>query len=149
MIGLLVCSCAEVPAPEAEPAPTPAPEGPPVKPVERLQGRVTRIPLGDFYGLQQSGAVLVYDVRPSFYHALGNIPGSVNWPKSAYAKELETREREIRAAAAAGRPVVVYCTDLACPDARDMATWLAARGHHIRVLEGGWEAWKAVGFPGS
>ncbi len=114
-----------------------------------LPGRVTRIALGDLFALQQSGNVLIYDVRPAFFHSLGNIPGSVNWPKSAFNRQLASREAEIRAAAAAGKPVVLYCTDLACPDARDVATWLAERGHHTSVLEGGWDAWKVGGLPGS
>ena len=141
----LLAGCAE----KADRPVATAPEPKPAvasRPAPKPAGRVTRIALTDFFPLQQSGAVLIYDVRPGFYHTLGNIPGSVNWPKSAFNEQLAIREGEIRAATAAGRPVVVYCTDLACPDARDVATWLAARGHHIRVLEGGWEAWKAIGF---
>lgn len=114
-----------------------------------LPGRVTRIALGDLFALQQSGNVLIYDVRPAFFHSLGNIPGSVNWPKYAFNRQLDAREAEIRAATTAGKPVVLYCTDLACPDARNVATRLAERGHHTSVLEGGWEAWKAGGLPGS
>lgn len=105
--------------------------------------------LGDLFALQQSGEVLMYDVRPAFFHSLGHIPGSKNWPKRDYEKQLSLREGEIRAAAAAEHPVVLYCTDLACPDALVVATRLAARGHHIQVLEGGWDAWKAGGLPGS
>jgi len=118
-----------------------------IKPVATPGGKVTRIALGDLFPLQQSGEVLLYDVRPSFHHRLGHIPGSVNWPKSSYASQLPGREAEIRAAHAAGKPVVFYCTDFACPDARGVASQLAARGHPIKVLEGGWEAWKAGGLP--
>jgi len=142
--ALLICACAGPPPADvaagpdpvhpAEPKPSPAP------------GSVAAMPLEEFFVLQQSGDVLVYDVRPVFFHAMGHIPGAVNWPVSAYAKQLAAREAEIRAAARANRPVVMYCTDTACPDARNMAGWLATRGHHIRVLEGGWESWKTTGL---
>jgi rhodanese-related sulfurtransferase len=145
LAGILLAGCTETTEPPAPAAPAPPPSAP-SRPAPKPTGKVTRIALTDFFPLQQSGAVLIYDVRPAFYHSLGHIPGSVNWPKSAFKSQLAIREGEIRAATAAGRPVVIYCTDLACPDARDVATWLAARGHHIRVLEGGWEAWKAIGF---
>jgi len=150
LLGILsaiaLAGCAgprEAPQPPAPAAPAaPLPERPAPRPV----GRVTPISITDFFPLQQSGAVLIYDVRPAFYHSLGQIPGSVNWPKSAYGRQLAVREAEIRAAVANGRPVVIYCTDAACPDAREVAGWLAKRGHDIRVLDGGWEAWKAIGF---
>ena len=149
--GLLFCACAESPSVDnaAVPATTTAVKEKPAARAGSLPGRVTRIALGDLFALQQSGEVLIYDVRPAFFHSLGHVPGSVNWPKSAFERQLTAREAEIRAAAGAGRPVVLYCTDLACPDARDVATWLAERGHDTRVLEGGWEAWKAGGLPGS
>ena len=155
LAALLLGACAETPraddvAATAAAAPTAQVEE--RKPETRagtLPGRVTRIALGDLFALQQSGDVLIYDVRPVFFHSLGHIPDSVNWPKSAFSRQLATREAEIRAAREADRPVVLYCTDMACPDARDVATRLAERGHHTRVLEGGWEAWKAGGLPAS
>lgn len=149
---LLVAGCVEPPggqplaaAVESAAAPGAEVAGGPAAAV--APGRVTRIMLGDFFARQQSGDVLIYDVRPAFFHSMGSIPGSINWPKSAYQNQLSRRESEIRDAAAAGWPVVLYCTDLACPDARDIATRLAARGHSVSVLEGGWEAWKAGGLP--
>lgn len=56
-------------------------------------------------------------------------------------------ETEIRAAKAAGKPVVFYCTDAACPDARAMAERLAAKGHDVSILEGGFAMWKEAGLP--
>jgi rhodanese-related sulfurtransferase len=111
------------------------------------RGRVTRIPLGTFFEIQQSAKVLIFDVRPSFIYNLGHIPGAVNWPRGRFESQLALHETQIQQAAVSGMPVVLYCTDLACPDAREVATRLAARGHSIAVLEGGWEAWKAGGLP--
>jgi len=154
--ALLLGGCADSPPVEETPPAIVASAKPATKPAENpaaraghLPGRVTRIALGDLFALQQSGNVLIYDVRPAFFHSLGNIPGSVNWPTAAYEKQLAIREPEIRAANRAGRPVVLYCADLACPDARNVATWLAERGHSTSVLEGGWDAWKTGGLPGS
>lgn len=136
------------PQPPSKPTPaptTPEPAATPVTPI--TPGSVTRMPLGTLFQLQQADNVLIYDVRPTFTRALGSIPGSVSWPKNAYESQLATREPEIRAATAAGKPVVFYCTDLACPDATTVATRLAARGHKVSVLQGGWDAWKAGGLP--
>lgn len=112
---------------------------PPAKP-----GQVTRMPLGDLYQLVQSKAAVIYDVRPAIFHKMGNIPGSISWPQAAYERDLTKHEPRIRAANAQSTPVVIYCTDLACPDAVHMATRLAQRGHSVSVLQGGYEAWKVA-----
>jgi len=108
---------------------------------------VTRIELQDFVMYHQGGRVLLYDARTAFFHSLGHIPGSRNWPKSAYDAQLKSREAEIRSAKAAGKIVVIYCSDTICPDARAVADRLALRGHDVCVLDGGWEAWKRAGLP--
>ncbi|MEO8616722.1 MAG: rhodanese-like domain-containing protein [Luteolibacter sp.] len=111
------------------------------------QGRVTRIALGDFFQRQQAGRALIFDVRPGFYYSLGHVPGAINWPRARFDSGLATYEPKIQSATAEGKPVFLYCTDLACPDALAVAEKLAARGHSIAVLQGGWEAWKAGELP--
>jgi rhodanese-related sulfurtransferase len=111
------------------------------------QGKVTRMPLGNFFEAQQSGHALIFDVRPEFIYRLGHVPNAVSWPKGQFEAKLAIHEPEIIAARMAGRPVVLYCTDLACPDSRTMATRLAARGHSVSILEGGWDAWKTGDLP--
>lgn len=110
-------------------------------------GRVEAISLIEYLELQQAGLAHTYDVRPAFFHSLGRIPGSISWPKSAYTSQLATREQEIIAAKNAGKSVIIYCTDTACPDARTVADRLADRGHHTHVLHGGWDEWKSAGLP--
>lgn len=121
---------------EKKPAEAPAP---PTQP-----GKVTRMPLGDLYQLVQSNAAVIYDVRPAIFHKMGNIPGSISWPKATFDRDLAIHEPRIRAAITANTPVVLYCTDLACPDAISVATSLAQRGHSVSVLQGGYEAWKVA-----
>jgi len=116
-------------------------------PVKPGAGRVTRIMLGDLFQLQQENRVLIFDVRPAFVYQLGHIPGAVNWPKASFNDQLSANEARIAAAKTGKKPVVLYCVDFACPDARTVATWLAARGHSVAVLEGGWDAWKTGGLP--
>jgi rhodanese-related sulfurtransferase len=148
--GLLAVSCVQPAPPEApqppaavaaKPAPAAVPK-PPVKP-----GPVTRISITDFFPLQQSGAALVYDVRPAIFHNLGHIPGSVSWPKGKFASGLASHEPEIRAAVKAGRPIILYCTDRECPDSGSVATRLAALGYPVTILEGGYEEWKLAEMP--
>jgi rhodanese-related sulfurtransferase len=107
-------------------------------------GQVTRMPLGDLYQLVQSNAAVIYDVRPAIFHKMGHIPGSISWPQAHFDRDLPTQEPRIRAALAQRTPVVIYCTDLACPDAVSVATRLAQRGHSVSVLQGGYEAWKVA-----
>ncbi len=155
ILGAMLASCETSPtepriAPLVKPKPapsvvleTPQPSAKPTVPL----GQVTRIAIGDLFAKQQSGEVLIYDVRPAFYYKFGRIQGAINWPKSQFSPQLAAREIEIQNAKASGKSIVLYCTDLACPDAREVASRLAKVGHSTQVLEGGWEAWKAGGLP--
>lgn len=135
-----------------KPVPALHPEDAPVKREPALEkpaapsvpGSVTRMPLGDLYQLVQSEAALIYDVRPKIFYAMGHVPGAISWPKSDFQSGLATHEPRIRSANSANTPVVIYCTDLACPDASSVATALAAKGHTISILQGGYDAWKAT-----
>lgn len=115
---------------------------PPVKP-----GTVTRMTISSYFPLQQSGSALTFDVRPGIYYHFGHIPGAVSWPKGSYDSQLAARETELLAAIKAKRPVVLYCTDRGCPDSTTVARRLAARGHSVAILEGGYEEWKAAEMP--
>jgi rhodanese-related sulfurtransferase len=125
---------------------TPARPKPPAAPSVK-SGKLTSIDVTTLFPLQQAGTVLIYDVRPSFVAAFGKIPGAISWPRSDFDSGLASHEASIRAAAKSGRPVVLYCTDSGCPDARAMAEKLAARGHDIAILDGGFAVWKEAGLP--
>jgi rhodanese-related sulfurtransferase len=105
-------------------------------------GQITRMPVGNLYQLVEAKAALIYDVRPAIFFKLGHIDGAINWPKSALQRDLAKHEPALTAATKANKPVVLYCTDFSCPDATTVATSLAARGHDVSVLQGGYEAWK-------
>jgi rhodanese-related sulfurtransferase len=143
----LLVSCQD-PAPTppvvaAAPAPRkPEPAAPPEK-----SGKLTVIDITTLFPRQQAGTVLLYDARPGFVAGFGKIPGAISWPRGDFDARLARSETEIRAAKAAGKPVVFYCTDAACPDARAMAERLAARGHDVSILEGGYALWKEAGLP--
>lgn len=132
----------------------PAPSAPPPPPLQSAAlpavpkpGKISTLELGTFFALQQAGAALIYDVRPGIYFRFGHIPAAISWPKSKYESQLACREDEIRHAALAKRPVVLYCTDLACPDSLSVATRLAARGHSVAILQGGFHDWQASNLP--
>lgn len=149
--GLFALSCTQ-PAPTATQPPAAARPSPDTHPADAPKpavkpGTVTTLSITDFFLLQEAGGALVYDVRPAIFHALGHIPGTTSWPKSQFEAGLATHEPEIRAAAKAGRPVVLYCTDRGCPDSRTVANRLAALGHSVAIMEGGYDEWKAAGLP--
>ncbi|MCX6879499.1 MAG: rhodanese-like domain-containing protein [Verrucomicrobia bacterium] len=135
------------PAPARTAPAAPRPTQATAVPVTPKPGKIARMPLGTFFALQQSAGALIYDVRPAFFFSLGHIPGASSWPKRQFAAQLAAREAEILLAAAAKRPVVLYCTDLACPDADFVARRLAACGHSVAILEGGYQIWKAGELP--
>ena len=107
-------------------------------------GNITRMPLGDLYQLVQSNAALIYDVRPSIYHKMGHVPGAISFPKANFERDIAKHEPQIVKAIKNSTPVVIYCTDLACPDALTVASQLSERGYDVSVLQGGYEAWKAA-----
>ncbi len=109
-----------------------------------LTGQLTRMPLGDLYQLVQKDAALIYDVRPTLYYKMGHIPGAISWPKKEFSRDYERHAPAIRTANTNNTPVVLYCTDLACPDGLTVAQKLATRGHDVSVLQGGYEAWKVA-----
>jgi rhodanese-related sulfurtransferase len=107
-------------------------------------GTVTRMPIGTLYQLTQSKAALIIDVRPLIFYKMGHIPGAISFPKADFDKSIDKQETQIINAIKNQIPVVLYCTDLACPDAITVATRLSERGHSVSVLQGGYEAWKAA-----
>jgi 3-mercaptopyruvate sulfurtransferase SseA len=142
-VGLVSCA-----APVQEPVVTKSAQ-PPAKPPARLNGRgkVTSIPLTDFFALHQSDQVLVFDARPAFFYGLGHIPGAINLPKTGSVEQITKREAEIKAALAAKKTIVVYCTNPTCPDARTVAIHLSSFGYPSSTLSGGWDSWKEAGLP--
>lgn len=151
---LLLAGCVEPPADPPTPPPEPAAEapspsvaGPSEDPPATQPGRMSVIDLSTCFELQQGGQVLLIDVRPGFVRAFGSIPGSISWPEKSFESGLAENEPRIRAAASAGRAVVLYCTDASCPDSHKVATRLAARGHDVAILEGGFADWKEAGLP--
>ncbi len=139
---LVIASCAQ-PAPENHATAVAV-----KKPVlMNGRGKVTSLSLTDLFALQQSGKVLLFDARPGFFYGLGHIAGAISLPKPHCDTQIAAREGEIKAAHAAGKTIVVYCTNLLCPDARTVATHLADFGYSSSVLSGGWDAWKESGLP--
>lgn len=102
------------------------------------------MPLGNLYQLTQGNAALIYDVRPTIFYKMGHIPGAISFPKDDFDKAIAKHEVQIKAANKNQTPVVIYCTNLACPDALTVATQLSQRGHNVSVLQGGYESWKAA-----
>lgn len=150
-LTLALSACADKPAP----APTVANTKPAAetksdykKPV-RMNGRgeVTSISLEQFFELQQSGKALIFDARPTVFHAIGHIPGAISLPRINCDANIAKREEQIKSAIKEGRTIVVYCTNLACPDARTVANHISGFGYPASIFSGGWDTWKEAGMP--
>lgn len=101
----------------------------------------------EFYLLQQSGNVLIYDVRDSYFYAIDHIPGAINWPHDKYDEQVQMRDIEIQKAEAAGKKVVLYCFGLTCAEARNVAKKLARRDYELYTLTMGIDSWREAGLP--
>lgn len=128
-----------------KPVPKPV-AAPPALPLSK-RGKVTSISMNEAFALQQSGGALIYDARPGFYYALGHVPGAKSMPKGSCEEEILVRRPEIEAAIAAKKPIIVYCTNFLCADARTVASHLALNGFSSSVMSGGWDSWKESGLP--
>jgi rhodanese-related sulfurtransferase len=113
----------------------------------RAEGQIYSISIAEFLPLHQSDRVYLLDARPRFYHLIGHLPGAINIPIADCETQITQRDSQIKAAVASGKILVVYCTDLHCPDALTLATHLAKHGHSPAILTGGWDAWKELELP--
>ncbi len=156
-LTVALASCATNPAIPAQSAarphlstyPGPIAATPEFKKPVRMNGRgtLTSISLSEFFALQQSGKVLIYDARLAFFYHLGHIPGAINLTKARCDDQVVAHEAEIKSALAHGRTVVVYCSGMTCPDARTVAIHISGFGYPVTVFGGGWDAWKEAGMP--
>ncbi|MBP7777320.1 MAG: hypothetical protein KA371_09350 [Acidobacteria bacterium] len=101
--------------------------------------KVPRITLAEYRPLQAKNAVLTIDVRDPHGFDAGHVPGALN----VSVVDVEIMANRVLKEK---RPVVAYC---ACPDDHS-ALYVAAKlmrvgVNDIRVLTGGWNAWKAAG----
>jgi rhodanese-related sulfurtransferase len=90
----------------------------------------------------RKGLVQFVDARsPSEYEA-GHLPGAVNVP--AEGAEAQAGNLQIPA----GRMLVIYCSDPACPKSAELASMLERRGMKgLRVMPEGWAGWYDAGLP--
>lgn len=88
--------------------------------------------------LNKTPSLQIVDVRPALEYAQGHIQGAQNVPSAAIqAADLPH-----------DGPIVVYCSEGACPLSNDSAAALLARGYQdVSVLEGGLIEWRQLGYP--
>ncbi len=159
---LAAASCAPQPAPSTSAPAASAPKSPaatakktPVaatvnRPESRRvngRGKVSSISLTDFFEQQQADKVLLFDARPAFFYKLGHIPGAISLPKNDRDARIAQYDADIQTALADGKTIVIYCTNLLCPDARTVAIRLADSGYPSSTLTGGWDSYKETGLP--
>ena len=116
-------------------------------PTNRKLGAIESIDVEELFEIRQSGKVLIYDVRHPYFHSIDHIPGSINWPHTEYDAQVQRRDIEIQKALAEGKKVVVYCFNLGCPEARNVAKKLARRDYEIHVFGAGIDTWRTAGLP--
>lgn len=87
--------------------------------------------------------ILLIDARPESVFDQGHLPGAVNYPFYSIDDTLDTVTSQI----SGDRPVVVYCSGVACQDSHGLAKRLMATGiKNIQVYAGGFDEWQEMGF---
>ena len=153
-MALAQTACAPKPQPRGDDKPvhilnqTTNPQAKTEKPV-RMNGRgeISSIPLEEMFALQGSGNALIFDARPGYLFHLGHIPGAESLPKSDCENSIAKMEDRLKSAVTAGKPIIVYCSGLLCPDARTVAIHISGYGHPAKIFSGGYDAWKKAGLP--
>lgn len=144
LMGLASCATPP-PAPIKPEKPHPKPQKIPA--THQSVGKSTGIGLEEFFALQQSGEVLIYDVRVPYFYEIDHIPGAINWPHTEYAAQIQARDLEIQKALNSGKRVVVYCFNLGCAEGRNVAHKLARRDYNVSVFNAGIDHWRSSGLP--
>ncbi|MEY3393960.1 MAG: hypothetical protein RL346_196 [Verrucomicrobiota bacterium] len=111
-----------------------------------VKGTYESIGIGELFELQQTGKVLLYDVRVPYFYQIDHIPGAINWPHTWYDEEVQKRDIEIQIAQNAGKKVVLYCFNLGCSEARNVAKKLTRRGYSLYVFSSGIDTWREAGL---
>ena len=150
-LAQMACATKQQPKPNSTPATqsreskTQAPYKKPV----RMNGRgdVSSISLEEMFAIQGSGNALIFDARPNFLYRISHIPGARSLPKPDCDKAIAAMDNELKAAVTAGKPIVVYCSGLLCPDARTVAMNISGFGHPAKIFSGGYDAWQKAGLP--
>ena len=109
-------------------------------------GAITELDLGRLIELRDDGKALLVDVRPGMFYSLGHIPGAESLPKKSFTGRFPGRKADLDAAVAAGKVIVLYCTNAECPDGFAVAQKLAPMGYSVSLYKGGWNEWEAMGF---
>ena len=92
----------------------------------------------------EAGRSIFVDARKGEEFAKGHIEGALNLPAEEfaewYAKLAPRLPREVE--------IVAYCGGRDCAMSRELADRLREAGYaQVRIFRGGWEVWKAKGWP--
>lgn len=106
-----------------------------------LQKEVGRIATAEAAAMQNDPRCLFLDVRPRRDYEAARIAGALSFAAGTF----DSAYAELRDFLAPDVQAVVYGEET-LPVVR-AAEYLKARGHTVRVLEGGWRAWHEAGLP--
>jgi rhodanese-related sulfurtransferase len=84
---------------------------------------------------------LLIDLRAALFYEEDHIPGAINLPIRQWSGEHLPAGLPSRR----DRDIVLYCRDAFCRDSEKAAGYLLSVGYpNVRILSGGWAAWKQV-----
>ena len=118
----------------------------PARSAEIEHGEITGVNIEQLFAMIHASRVLCIDCRPPIFYHMGHIDGAMNLPLKRYDKVIESCKGSIEQALADNKVVVLYCQNVKCPDAYNLAKKLARLGYSISVYKGGWKEWTQSGL---
>ena len=82
---------------------------------------------------------VVVDVRSADGYRGGHIPGAINIPFETLPSRMKSLPKT--------KEIISYCWDVTCILSTKASYILASQGYVAREMIGGFETWKASGFP--
>ncbi len=90
----------------------------------------------------ETGDALLLDARHPDAYRYGRIPGARSLPMERVMEGRAVFELD----ADPERPIITYCSGIACSEGLELAEWLRRVGYRkVAVFAGGWSEWKAAG----
>ncbi|MGC9325053.1 MAG: rhodanese-like domain-containing protein [Desulfomonilia bacterium] len=108
------------------------------------RGDIPRVTTEEAWELYLEKHVLFVDARESSIYSCGHIPGAVNVVPSQQWGGLDS----LRELSRQRLHIVLYCDDMECPKAFDLARFLKNNGiSQVAVYRDGWAGWVEAGYP--
>ena len=110
------------------------------RPVALAPISITTVTKKELSRISADRSALILDARPRIFFKLGHIPNALSLPRDDFKMSYQKLQETL--SSYRDKSIVVYCSDIDCPDSRMVAEALQRLGYsHVRLFLGGWDEW--------